>query len=79
MHGHGRSNNALCSNIALALIFHHGQIDSVPEAQRHRTTIQRYDRPAAGNADEPDRIAMRKWLKWTPLRLTDCAPDCIVR
>ncbi len=28
--GHGPSNNALCGNIALALIFHHGQFDSVP-------------------------------------------------
>ena len=33
--GHGPSNNALCGNIALALIFHHGQFDSVLEAQRH--------------------------------------------
>ena len=33
--GHGPSNNALCGNIALALIFHHGQFDSVPEAQRY--------------------------------------------
>ena len=33
--GHGPNNNALRDNTALALIFHLGQFDSVPEAQRH--------------------------------------------
>ena len=33
--GNGPSNQALCNNIALALIYHHGRFDSVPQAQRH--------------------------------------------
>ena len=33
--GNGPSNRAMCNNIALALIFHHGQFGSVPEALRH--------------------------------------------
>lgn len=33
--GNGPSNQAMCNNIALALIFHRDRFDSVPQAQRH--------------------------------------------
>ena len=33
--GNGPSNRAMCSNIALALIFHHRRFESVPQALRY--------------------------------------------